>query len=60
MHPCEDEMVFKSSHKKIPKFNSFVYFENKQEIGKIDEIFGPVGEVVSFVKSLSNSSIFLH
>ena len=31
---------------KIPKFNSYIYFENKKEVGKIDEIFGPVNEVV--------------
>ena len=37
----------KSTNEKIPKFNSPMYFENKTEIGKIDEIFGPINEVVS-------------
>ncbi len=45
-HSCESELVFKSSHTKIPKFNSRVYFENKEEIGVMDEIFGPINEVV--------------
>lgn len=48
VHPCEDCMVFKSSHEKIPKFNSAVFFENKQQVGVMDEIFGPLNEVVSF------------
>jgi H/ACA ribonucleoprotein complex subunit 1 len=47
-HVCENEMVFKSTHKKIPKFNAPVYFENKSQVGVLDEIFGPMNEVVSF------------
>jgi H/ACA ribonucleoprotein complex subunit 1 len=45
-HVCEDELVYKSTHKKIPKFNSRVYYQDKSEIGMMDEIFGPVNEVV--------------
>jgi H/ACA ribonucleoprotein complex subunit 1 len=46
LHPCENEMVYKSNNEKIPKFNSMVYTQNKQEIGKIDEIFGAINDVV--------------
>lgn len=52
MNPCENELVFKATHaaKKIPKFNAPVHFENKEEVGKIDEIFGPINEVMFTVK----------
>jgi H/ACA ribonucleoprotein complex subunit 1 len=50
MHACENEMVFKSIHTKIPKFNSAVFFENKQQVGVLDEIFGPMNEVYFTVK----------
>lgn len=36
-HVCESDMVFKSLHTKIPKFNSPVFFENKKQVGVIDE-----------------------
>lgn len=32
---------------KVPYFNAPVYFENKEQIGKVDEIFGKEGEHVS-------------
>ncbi len=46
MHPCEEEMICKSTHDKVPYFNAAVYLENKTQIGKVDEIFGPVNNVV--------------
>lgn len=46
MHPCETDMVFRSTNEKVPKFNSFVYFQNKQAVGKVDEIFGAINEMV--------------
>lgn len=43
-------MVFKVLNiEKIPKFNSPVFLENKTVFGQIDEIFGPVNEVVRSV-----------
>jgi H/ACA ribonucleoprotein complex subunit 1 len=30
----------------IPYFNAPVFKENKQQIGKIEEVFGPINEVV--------------
>lgn len=46
MHTAESDLVIKSTNADIPKFNSFLYYEDKTEIGKIDEIFGPINEVV--------------
>jgi len=47
MHASESDMVFKVQNiEKIPKFNSPVFLENKTMFGQIDEIFGPVNEVV--------------
>ena len=45
MHPCETDMVFRSTNEKVPKFNSFVYLQNKQAVGKVDEIFGAINEM---------------
>lgn len=50
MHPCESEMVCKSTQPMIPYFNAPVYLENKQKIGKIEEILGPINEVFFTVK----------
>ena len=46
--PCENDLVVKSIIEKVPYFNAPVYFENKQAIGKVDEIFGPVKSYVIF------------
>jgi len=53
MHPCEDDLVLKCTNEKIPYFNAPLYFENKQQIGKVDEIFGPINDFVSFSKQFS-------
>mmetsp|Transcript_49737 Transcript_49737/g.89315 ORF Transcript_49737/g.89315 Transcript_49737/m.89315 type:complete len:224 (+) Transcript_49737:71-742(+) len=42
LHPCEDELVIKCTNERIPHFNARIFLENKEEIGKIDEIFGPI------------------
>lgn len=39
-HACENDLVCWTTCGKIPFFNAPIYFENKQQIGKIDEIFG--------------------
>uniref|UniRef100_A0A915JCR6 H/ACA ribonucleoprotein complex subunit n=1 Tax=Romanomermis culicivorax TaxID=13658 RepID=A0A915JCR6_ROMCU len=39
-HPCENQLVCKCTTEKVPYFNAPVFLENKQQIGKIDEIFG--------------------
>lgn len=40
MHSCEDDLVCKSSIEKLPYFNAPIYFENREQIGKVDEILG--------------------
>lgn len=47
LHPCENDLVCKSSIARIPYFNAPIYLENKSQVGKIDEIFGPFNEFVS-------------
>jgi H/ACA ribonucleoprotein complex subunit 1 len=34
LHPCESELVCKSTQDKIPHFNAPIYLENKSKIGK--------------------------
>merc|ERR1711981_392629 len=51
MHQCEGDMVIKSSLDKIPYFNAPIYLENKEQIGKIDEILGSITNVMFSVKT---------
>lgn len=46
MHACEGDMVCKSINEKIPYFNAPIYLENKTQIGRVDEILGPINQVV--------------
>lgn len=50
MHASEGDMFCKSTNEKIPYFNAPVYLENKTQIGKVDEILGPINEVFFTVK----------
>ena len=50
MHNCEGELVCKSVNPKIPYFNAPIFLENKSQIGKVDEILGPLNEVYFTVK----------
>lgn len=51
LHPCEDQIVVKSSNKdQVPFFNAPIFLENKQQIGKVDEIFGPIRDYVRLNK----------
>ena len=56
MHSCEDDLVCKSTlDEKVPYFNAPIFLENKQQIGKIDEIFGPIHEyVILYLQLLCN------
>lgn len=60
MHPCEDDIVCRctTEENKVPYFNAPVYLENKEQIGKVDEIFGQLRDFVSFL-SLVNVSFDL-
>lgn len=48
MHACEGDAVTKLTNEKIPYFNAPIYLQNMTQIGKVDEIFGPINESVSF------------
>ncbi|CAG8571615.1 2837_t:CDS:2, partial [Scutellospora calospora] len=50
LHASEGDMVCLSTNKKIPYFNAPIYLENKQSIGKVDEILGPMNKVYFTVK----------
>ena len=50
IHPAESEMLCKATQDKIPYFNAPIYLENKQKIGKIEEVLGPTNEVYFTVK----------
>jgi len=43
-------MLLKSTQSMIPYFNAPIYLENKQKVGKIEEILGPINEVFFTVK----------
>jgi len=42
--------VCKCTNEKIPYFNAPVYLENKSQIGKVDDIFGPMTDFYFSVK----------
>ncbi|KAJ8448566.1 LOW QUALITY PROTEIN: hypothetical protein Cgig2_012210 [Carnegiea gigantea] len=48
VHACEGEAVTRLTNEKIPYFNAPIYLENKTQIGKVEEIFGPINESVSY------------
>ncbi|KAL7185669.1 hypothetical protein ACSBR2_027593 [Camellia fascicularis] len=44
LHACEGDAVTKLTNEKIPYFNAPIYLQNKTQIGKVEEIFGPINE----------------
>ncbi|XP_077247784.1 putative H/ACA ribonucleoprotein complex subunit 1-like protein 1 [Tasmannia lanceolata] len=51
-HACEGDAVTKLTNEKIPYFNAPIYLQNKTQIGKVDEIFGPINESYFSVKMM--------
>lgn len=53
MHSAEQDMICKSTlqNQQVPFFNTPAYLENKQRIGMIDEIFGPINDVMFSIKT---------
>jgi len=41
-HSCEGDLVVRSTNEKVPYFNAPIYLENKNDVGKVDEIFGTI------------------
>jgi rRNA processing protein Gar1 len=39
-------IVCKATVEDVPKFNRAVFFENKAQVGNIDEILGPINKYV--------------
>ncbi|KAH9784475.1 H/ACA ribonucleoprotein complex subunit [Citrus sinensis] len=52
LHACEGDAVTKLTNEKIPYFNAPIYLQNKTQIGKVDEIFGPINESYFSVKMM--------
>ncbi|WWD03555.1 H/ACA ribonucleoprotein complex subunit 1 [Kwoniella europaea PYCC6329] len=51
LHPVESEMLCSLAiPTKIPYFNAPIYLQNKTQIGKVDEILGPINQVYFTVK----------
>lgn len=48
--PVEDMIIVKGEIEQIPFFNAPIYLANKQQIGKIDEIFGNIRDYYVSVK----------
>lgn len=53
-YKCEDDLVCKVEIDDVPYFNAPIYLENKEQIGKIDEIFGTVRDYSVTVKLSEN------
>ncbi|KAF6017946.1 GAR1 [Bugula neritina] len=55
-HPCEDQLVCRCTYEggRVPYFNAGIYLENKQLVGKVDEILGPITDFFFSVKLAPN------
>ncbi|XP_046852624.1 H/ACA ribonucleoprotein complex subunit 1-like [Xenia sp. Carnegie-2017] len=49
-HSCEEDLVCKCSNEKVPFFNAPVFLDDKSQIGKVDDIFGPINSFYFSVK----------
>lgn len=49
-HTSQDDLVVKSELTDVPFFNAPIYLENREQIGKIDEIFGTIKNYYISVK----------
>ncbi|KAJ4824193.1 hypothetical protein Tsubulata_044125 [Turnera subulata] len=52
LHACEGDAVTKLTNEKIPYFNAPIFLHNKTQIGKVDEIFGPINESYFSIKMM--------
>ena len=50
VHDVEGEMMCESTNTKIPYFNAPIYLESKTQVGKVDEILGPLNQVYFTIK----------
>ncbi|KCV71130.1 H/ACA ribonucleoprotein complex subunit 1 [Fonticula alba] len=49
-HQCEGELVLKLTNEKIPYFNAPIFLNKDTQVGKVEEIFGPINDVFFTVK----------
>lgn len=50
LYPSQDDLVVKAEIEDVPYFNAPIYLENKEQIGKIDEIFGNIRDYFVSIK----------
>ncbi|KAK6069190.1 h aca ribonucleoprotein complex subunit 1 [Seiridium cupressi] len=50
MHATEGEMVCESTNPKIPHFGAHIFLENKTQVGRIEEVLGPINNVYFSIK----------
>ncbi|GLG96460.1 Probable H/ACA ribonucleoprotein complex subunit 1 [Gryllus bimaculatus] len=50
IHTSQDDLILKAKIEDVPFFNAPIYLENKEQIGKIDEIFGNIKNYMVSVK----------
>lgn len=53
---CESDIVVKPVVEDVPFFNAAIFLEDKNQIGKIDEIFGNIRDYYVTVKLTENVS----
>lgn len=53
-YPCQDDLVCKVQIDDVPYFNAPIFLENKEQIGKIDEIFGTLRDYSVTIKLSEN------
>ncbi|KPM10137.1 hypothetical protein QR98_0086870 [Sarcoptes scabiei] len=53
-HPCQNQLIVKSNIEQVPFFNAPIYLEDKQKIGKVDEIFGSIRDYYISVEPIEN------
>lgn len=53
-HPCQNQLIIKSSLDDVPFFNAPIYTEDKHKIGKVDEIFGSIKDYYISVELMEN------
>jgi rRNA processing protein Gar1 len=49
-HTCQNDLVCKVTLEDVPYFNAPIFLKNKQQVGKIDEIFGTLKDYYVSVK----------
>jgi len=56
-YSCQDDLILKAEIEDVPYFNAPIFLENKQQIGKIDEIFGNLRDYSVSVKLGENMKV---